>query len=81
MGVGWRQVGGGGGYWRFGQAGGVPTLLPHAYLQGECVSGGWGAWRYVCDNRAFSPLPGYILLIWGSKHGWFDEREECTKKS
>ena len=21
-----------------------------------------------------------VLLIWRSKHGWFDEREACTKK-
>ena len=46
-------------------------LLPHAYLQGGCVSGALGIWRYVCDNT---------LLIWRSKHGWFDEREACTKK-
>ena len=25
-------------------------LLPHAYLQGGCVSRGLGVQRYVCDN-------------------------------
>ena len=41
------------------RAGGVPKvggaardpLLPHAYLQGGCVSRVWGVRRYVCDNR------------------------------
>ena len=33
-------------------------LLPHAYLQGGCVSGDLGARRCVCDNSAFSSLPG-----------------------
>ena len=47
-------------------------LLPHAYLRGGCVSRGLGVWRYACDNS---------LLIWRSKHGWFDEREACTKKN
>ena len=32
--------------------------LPHAYLQGGCVSRGLGVRRYVCDNSAFSSLPG-----------------------
>ena len=55
--------GGGGGYWRFGQGRGVPKVggpardpLPHAYLQGGCVSGGLGVWRYVCDNKRHGNL-------------------------
>ena len=48
----------GGGDWRFGWGGGVPKLggpardllLPHAYLQGGCVSGGLGVWRDVCES-------------------------------
>ena len=78
-GVGWRVWRGGGSQ----GGGGGPArdpLLPHADLQGGCVSGGLGVRRYVCDDSAFSPLPGYVLLIWRSKHGWFDEREACTKK-
>ena len=59
-GVGWGAVGGG-----FRPGGGVPKvgglardpILPHAYLLGGCVSGGWGVRRYVCDNSAFSSLP------------------------
>ena len=42
--------------------------------------GVWGyGGMYVIIELSF-PLPGYILLIWRSKHGWFDEREACTKK-
>ena len=82
-------VEGGGGYWRLGKGGGGGPkvggpvrnqLLPHAYLQGGCASEGLGVWKYVCDISAFLSLPGYILLIWRSGHGWFDEREACTKK-
>ena len=87
VGVGVGVGAGEGGGWWFGRGGGPKVggparnpLLPHAYLQKGCVAGGLGAWRYVCDNSAFSSLPGYILLIWRSKHGWFDEREACTKK-
>ena len=68
-----------GGFPRWGGPARDP-LLPNAYLQGECVSGALGVWSYVCNNRAFSSLPGCILLIWGSKHGWFDEKEACTRK-
>ena len=51
-GVGGRVCGWGGGVGRAG-VGGFPArepLLPHAYLQGGCVSGGLGVRRYVCDN-------------------------------
>ena len=56
----WEGVAGGGGM-VVRPGGGVPKvggaahdpLLPHAYLQGGCVSGGLGVWRYVCDNSAF----------------------------
>ena len=48
--------------WRLGQAhrwgAALDPLLPHAYLQGGCVSGGLGVHRYVCDNSAFWSLPG-----------------------
>ena len=63
MDLGGGRLGGVGGGFRLG--GGVPKvgglardpLLPHAYLLGGCVSGGWGVRRYVCDNSAFSSLP------------------------
>ena len=46
------------GDWRYGREGGGEALLPQAYLQGACVSGGMGVRRYVCDNSAFLSLPG-----------------------
>ena len=58
----WEGVGGmvwgGGGGSAAARGGGVPKvggperdpLLPHAYLQGGCVSGGLGVRRYVCDK-------------------------------
>ena len=58
---------GGGLFWGVRpRGGGVPKvggpvrdpLLPHAYLQGGCVSRGLGLRRYVCDNSAFSSLLG-----------------------
>ena len=62
--VGGGRLGGVGGGFRPGGVG-VPKvgglardpLLPHAYLLGGCVSGGWGVRRYVGDNSAFSSLP------------------------
>ena len=56
--------GGGGGYWRFGLGGGrgvpkVGGLLANHYChmhtsRGDVCLGGLGAWRYLCDNSAFS---------------------------
>ena len=96
----------GGGIGGSAGGGGVPKvggpvrdpLLPHAYLQGGCVSGGLGVWRDVCESTGTALEQGKssecriftsqqttfvwrpVLLISRSKHGWFDEREACTKK-
>ena len=47
------------------RVGGVPKgggaarnpLQPHAYVEGGRMSGGMGAWSYVCDNSAFLSWP------------------------
>ena len=76
---------GGGGNGGSAGGGGSP-LLPHAYLQWGCVSGclGFGdmyvilTWERGC-KRHWVGRRHLVLLIWHSKHGWFDEREACTK--
>ena len=40
---------------------------------GRCVHSG-------CGDLHFAFVERLVLLIWRSKHGWFDEREACTKK-
>ena len=81
------RVCGGEGNWRFGRGGGFPrwgggglraTHYHHMHTsRGDVCLGVWG---YGGTYVIIASLPGYVLLIWCSKHGRFDETEACTKK-